>query len=1089
MISYRRFGIIYIVTVAALVAGCGIGARAASRVLTSEHLKPLVKLSESLIVTGSDSLFLNGRRLERDREYRLDHVRGMLQLLLSPLAENDTLLVYYTPLPSWLKQRYGISPPATTARPPSVRGSSVGESMGAPLVRESGVFIKGAKRFSILSQSRGTSEFSQSLDLSISGELASGVTIQGAVTDRGYDPTYGTVNSRISELDKLFLSVRSRRLSSEIGNLEIVSPSEFGRPAPKQVSGIAARYADRNISMAGVLARPRGRFASAELRGVDQMQGPYRIAVDGTVAAVVPGSERVWVDGRVLARGADKDYVMDYPGASITFMPRVPMDSRSRIEIDFEPLTDEYQQELYQVRTGLATSDSLMTFTAAFFREGDVKEQLESGELSADDITLLEGIGDATELSYRDGAVADTAGSYDELFDSLGHRYFAYVGVGSGDYRVSFTAAGAGEGEYVYEGGERYRYVGMGMGDYLPVVKMAVPERRDYYELGLTIRPGTESRVSLLTRQSNYDANLYSDVDDGDNAGGQYIIEGEIGARPVMGSPASGAEGRVSIINKHFTSFTRRNRPDWSRRYLIPEGLVVRDDEIEASGSAAVLLPGPYHVFLNGGALNYRTQFKSAVGTFGIYPDTARTFLPYVSYTRLESELDSVGLAGDGANEIVRAGIAHSPARRVEIASQFLYDRRWNRYQVETQGTTEYQYDLTLRYKVGTLGYQHYQEDTLKAKWQNRLRRDRGTLEVAGKVGPVRTDLYLLAQRFVQDEVTDDQYMARVRYNYSGRRPSLTIDGTFAVSDENRYERGVRYLEVNPGEGQFILEDGQYIPDPEGNYIEVEEVRSSQASVKSGQKSINVTYSGPDAYVRLVSSIDEDLLAGEERTALWLLPFYSPDDKVYLYRKVYYSGEVKLFSRAGYYAVTVSGSHNREDRLLSGRTAERREEALRLTLRQGYGDWLFRQEGEYFKFDRDEYFAVAENIDGYTLSGSAIRKFRSGQIDGKVSYRYAEDANESLSRQYAVAFKPRVQVLHVGESSLEVRAYLQDVTETATVSYRLTDNLSGQRGVVWTLRSDVRIRKDFRLTLNCTGRHSDDRKPRLTARGEFIASF
>ncbi|MBN2226910.1 MAG: hypothetical protein JW763_06065 [candidate division Zixibacteria bacterium] len=1088
MITYRHPGFVYMIAVLALVA-IGGEAIAASRVFSSVQLKPIMRISESLIVTDSDSLFYNGRRLERDHDYRIDYARGMLSLSLPPPSDGDSLVVYYTPLPSWLKSRYGIAPPETSEQAlPSPGITSVASP--SPLSRkEGGVFIKGAKRFSILSQSGGTSEFSQSLDLSIAGELSSGVTIQGSVTDRGYDPTYGTVNSRISELDKLYLAVRSRRFSSEIGNLEITTPSGFGRSAPKQVSGITVGYADRTISLGGILARPRGRFASVQLNGIDQMQGPYRIATDRAVTAIVPGSEQVWVDGRSLERGADKDYVMDYPGASITFMPRVPIDSRSRIEVDFEPLTDEYQQELYRFHTGVASSDSTMSFTAAYYREGDVKDQPETGELSAEDIALLESIGDAVESGFRDGAVADTTGSYAERFDSLGHRYFVYVGEGLGEYRVTFTAVDASQGEYVYEGGERYRYVGAGAGDYLPIVRVAVPERKEYYEVGLTVHLTKQSRISVLTKQSDYDANLYSDRDDNDNRGGQYMVEGTIGAQPTIGATQNGAKGNLHIINKTYTSTIRRNRPDRSRRYLIPTGWVIDTDEIEATGSAALITPGPYHVYLDGGMLSFKRRFSSVVGTFAAYPDSARSFLPSVAYTRIRANLDSPHVPGDGIGDIAQVKVDHALTRHIQAQSGFIYDRRRNTYQSETRGTTEYQYDLTLSYKTGTIGFQHYEEDTLQGDWHNRLRRDRGTANVTGKLGPVRTDLFLLAQRNVQDEVRENQYMTRVRYNYSGRKPDLSIDGTIAISDENRYERGVRYLEVNLGEGQYVLEDGQYIPDPEGNFIEVEEVRSTQASVKSGQKSFNVTYSVPDIYARLVSTIDEDMQADEDRNLLWLLPFYSDNGKTYQYRTVYYSGEVKLLRFAGYYAVTIGGSFHREDRLLSGNATERREQAWRLALRQGYENWLFRQEGEYFAFDRDEHYAVTEHIDGLLLTSAATGKFSSGQIDGSLAYRYAEDLNGSKSRQYIATVKPRVYVLNAGESSVEIKGYIQDLIETAPVSYRLTDNLAGKRGVVWIVRSDVRIRKDFRLTLNCTGRHSDDRKPRLTARGEFVASF
>ena len=80
-----------------------------------------------------------------------------------------------------------------------------------------------------------------------------------------------------------------------------------------------------------MFGRPRGRFKSVGFRGQDRVQGPYRISADNVIESIVPGSENIWVDGHLLERGADKDYLMDYPAATVTFMPRNMIDSRSRI--------------------------------------------------------------------------------------------------------------------------------------------------------------------------------------------------------------------------------------------------------------------------------------------------------------------------------------------------------------------------------------------------------------------------------------------------------------------------------------------------------------------------------------------------------------------------------------------------------------------------------------------------------------------------------------------------------------------------------------------------------------------------------------
>ncbi|UCD18010.1 MAG: hypothetical protein JSV44_03640, partial [Candidatus Zixiibacteriota bacterium] len=482
-ILFKRLIIVILTVLSVCLPG-----NAGEKILSGGEIKPLLRIYDGIIISGSDSLVLNGTRLARDSDYRIDYLRGMIYLSRPASAVSDTLRIFFTPLPSWLRNRYGVALETTRDRQGMVNTGEIAP-MTATLSRsEPGILIKGAKRFSILSRTGGASQFNQSLELTIRGELASGVEILGSVTDRGYDPAYGAINSRISELDKLYLAIRSRRFSSEIGNLELVTGTDYERPVLKQVSGITSAYTGEILSFATTIARPRGTFTTVRLAGIDRMQGPYRVVDGDRIKAMVPGSERVWVDGRLLDRGADKDYIADYPGAAVTFTPRVPIDSRSRIEIDYEPLSADYQRELYRLAGGATTRDSTVTMQIGYLREGDVRDEPKAGELGAEDIALLAAVGDTVSQSIRDGAVADSTGDYVERFDVPGQRYFEYVGNGMGDYRVAFTPVGPGKGDYVYEGGNRYRYVGKNMGDYLPIVPIPVPAREEYFDAGLTFR-------------------------------------------------------------------------------------------------------------------------------------------------------------------------------------------------------------------------------------------------------------------------------------------------------------------------------------------------------------------------------------------------------------------------------------------------------------------------------------------------------------------------------------------------------------------------------------------------------------------------
>jgi hypothetical protein len=1064
------------------------GALGAVKQIPPGAVKSRLKIYDGAIITDSDTLFLDSLPLARNRDYRIDYLEGILYLNLPDSSVHGQLIIHYTPLPRWLRNYYGIlpEPPGSDNRPIPISSHLQSQSLPA---MESNVLIRGTKRFSLLTRTEGASQFSQSLELAIKGELTPGLEISGSVTDKGYDPSYGTINSRINEFDKLYLQARSQRFLAEVGNLEVQRRSPWGGQSVKQISGLQSRYVGKSISTGLVFGRPRGIFRTASFIGSDRIQGPYRITADNDVAAIVPGSERVWIDGGLQERGADKDYTMDYPAAAITFTPRRPIDSRTRIEIDYEPLITDYQREIYDLSAGVTTSDSTLYFRAGYILEGDNKDRLKSGELSSGDQIMLQSIGDSTAHDLKDGAVADSNGNYIERLDSLGNRYYVYVGGDSGAFRVSFTPVGSGGGDYLYEGGDSYSYVGMGRGDYLAKVRVPVPSREEYFETELGFRPSKLGRVKIRILQSRYDRNLYSTLNDNNNVGGEYNISALYGAAPAERANALGGELSMRIINKNFKSYLRRDRPDQVRKYLIPVGLSPSGDEREGRAALAAVTPGPYNLRLETGFINYSGQFHSYTGTVSLYPDRAASLLPMLGYSKIQAEYDTSAANRKADGEILSAEWNYDLKNESGFGATLKSDRRKNKYSGILRGTTEREGRLAIRYHGLKAEYQRFVQDTLLTEWRRYLARDRAVVNLNRRLGAWSGEVYLIGQWFKQDQSKERQFMSRLNFSYAPMRTAFSLNGSYSLSDENRFEQGLRYLEVDPGQGKFVYRDGQYIPDPAGNFIEIEEIHSDQAAVKAGEKTFNLTYAPRKIYLRLSSDIQEELMAGGTRNALWILPFYSSNSLSYLSRHLNYAGELKFIRLSGYYLVNLAGSYNYEERRLGESNYRRWEKVLKAGLQESSGSWRYLQDGSYFEYKRDSYFSSPGNINGFKLSMTAIRNLTQGQLNGDISFRSARDENNSRSKLYALGINPRIRMVTGGETSLELEGYLQKLDARGFISYRLTDDYSGSRGINWALRSDHKLAKDLRFTLTLSGRHANDRKALITGRGEVIASF
>ena len=138
----------------------------------------------------------------------------------------------------------------------------------------------------------------------------------------------------------------------------------------------------------------KGRVCQNSFTGKEGNQGPYKLKGTNNeqFIIVLAGSERVYVDGRLLSRGLENDYIIDYNNAEITFTPNQLITKDRRIIVEFE-----YSEKSY-ARFLLYNSNEFITpknnFWINIYSEQDDKNQTLQQDLSAADKEILAGIGD-----------------------------------------------------------------------------------------------------------------------------------------------------------------------------------------------------------------------------------------------------------------------------------------------------------------------------------------------------------------------------------------------------------------------------------------------------------------------------------------------------------------------------------------------------------------------------------------------------------------------------------------------------------------------------------------------------------------------
>lgn len=385
------------------------------------------------------------------------------------------------------------------------------------------------------------------LNLQLAGTIAPGVEILANITDENL-PIQPEGNTRyLKDFNKVFIQLTYKdRLRIEAGDIELTTlPNTHFLQVNRQFTGMKATV-NTQVDSANHLRNTvggglsKGKYVRHSITPINGVQGPYRLTgeLSETNIIILSGSEQVYLDGVLLTRGQDEDYVIDYNMGEITFTPKRLITEHSRIIVSFE-YSDQYysRYNLFTSNTFTHEKNSKLTLDVNFFHEQDLKNQSIRPELTPEQMMFLSGIGDRNDLALFETASPVTEFTGNEI---LYHRkdtmvngeYYAPVYVYAGNshdsvYRVTFSYVGVGKGDYILAqstaNGKMYQWVapvnGLPQGDYAPVALLNTPKMHDLATVGASYTFNNRLKAGAEVAFSYLDQNLFSKNDDRDNAG------------------------------------------------------------------------------------------------------------------------------------------------------------------------------------------------------------------------------------------------------------------------------------------------------------------------------------------------------------------------------------------------------------------------------------------------------------------------------------------------------------------------------------------------------------------------------------------
>lgn len=358
--------------------------------------------------------------------------------------------------------------------------------------------------------------------LELEGTIINDIKLVASLTDEKlpFQPEGNTEN--LDEIDKVFIELKNNQAGILFGDFNLkLEKNDFIR-INKKVKGLKTEYTSENYFVQAVYASLHGKFNSNFFNGSEGVLGPYRLTGKNNEREIfiIAGSEKVYLDGRLMKRGEGNDYTIDYSTSEIIFSPVIRITSYSRINVDFEYSDLSYRRNFYSVNTGVNLLGDKLKLTFDYISESDNKDKPYE-EISPSAIKKLNSIGSDLSQAFISGEIfvspdssGNSSGKYikiDTSYINTPYTLFRYSpGSPDANYNVSFSYMGEGKGDYKKEGFGNYKFVGVGLGEYAPVKKLPVPQSIQNLNLGIKYGLSDILELNSNIAGSFFNKNLFS---------------------------------------------------------------------------------------------------------------------------------------------------------------------------------------------------------------------------------------------------------------------------------------------------------------------------------------------------------------------------------------------------------------------------------------------------------------------------------------------------------------------------------------------------------------------------------------------------
>lgn len=439
------------------------------------------------------------------------------------------------------------------------------------------------------------------LDLQITGALSDKVQITASLQDSNLPGENGGYTQGLEEFDQLFIALEADRWQLRAGDVDLINRKTFFGQFTKKIQGMHGAWQidhgdGSETQMFAAAGLVRGVFKRSIIQAQEGNQGPYKLlgANGEALILMISGSERIYVNGVLLERGENADYIIDYNAGEIRFNPTYPINSNMRITAEYQITERNYTR--FIANAGGQYESEHLTVGAYLYTEQDDKNQPLQQNFTPAQQVVLKTAGDDPQALL---APSEQLAAYSEnqiLYKKevvAGQTIFVFSNNPEDElYQVRFTLLGPNQGDYIIESqtsiNKIFVYVppidGVPQGSYSPVIRLTPAQKLQL--AGAYIQYDQQkTQIKAEFSASDNDLNRYSTIDDQNNVG----YAGLLSARQVLVKRDSTwlISGFVDLntVDKNYRSPEVLYQVEFNRDWNLPLNQIIRDQTLSSVGT------------------------------------------------------------------------------------------------------------------------------------------------------------------------------------------------------------------------------------------------------------------------------------------------------------------------------------------------------------------------------------------------------------------------------------------------------------------------------------------------------------------------